>query len=613
MDEYQYDLNYQYKDTTGRISGGMTSQGSNYSDTGVSQYWYQTLSTTVGYMYFKVPPSVTDWKTSGVLWLQGNGTVIVKTTQDRRKRPGELISHTEKEPKVYTLSNKDVRVIGTNNFGDLGNLVTTIPVFANNADEAIQRYIKTGDTSGALNRDQIDTSSIATKVYVDGKTKPNITISWETTSGEDSDNIHIKILNTPTYGDASQGEELVNSLIAFSNESVSYTWGALENLAYGGDVKNIAILTNNKSSLNNVCTAYVSNDSRFSPSEVTASEDGKNTIQCIEGDGSEDGSDESENDTTDKSDAKDENTVVNTANLLTTTYKLTDLQLQQLGNFLWQDDFITNIKLINNSPIENIVSVKAIPCLFTGTESKNVVCGNVDTGVSGVVITNNYLKKTIGTISVSNWYNNFIDYENTKITLYLPLIGQITDLDPHEVMGYKITLKYCFDVITGDVLAMLFNNRGGKNVQNIIGIYRGNCGIDIPLTSSNRAQVEAGYISDAISGVASIVSKNPLGVANAGMSALTRQNTSHSTGSVSGVTAQGLPKKAYLTIMTQGAESYGKNFKHTFGRVCMRGVSKLSSLKGFTLVDSSIDLSTISCTQTEREELRTILASGFYM
>ena len=286
MDEYQYDLNYQYKDTTGRISGGMTSQGSNYSDTGISKYRYQTLSTTVGYMYFKVPPSVTNWKTSGVLWLQGNGTVIVKATEDRRKSPGELISHKELEPKVYTLSNKDVIVIGTNNFGDLENLVTTIPVFANNADEAIQRYIKTGDTSGALNREQLDTSAIATKVYIDGKRKPNITISWETTSGEDSDTIHIKILSTPTYGDASQGEELVNNLIAFSHESVSYTWGALENLAYGGDVKNIAILTNNKSSLDNVCTACVSDDGRFAPTTETSSEDGKNTIQCFEGDGS---------------------------------------------------------------------------------------------------------------------------------------------------------------------------------------------------------------------------------------------------------------------------------------------------------------------------------------
>ena len=613
MSDFNYDLDFQYKDTTGRISGGMTSQDTQENSHGVSEYRYQTLSTTVGYMYLRVPHPDQDWKKIGKFWLYGNGTVIVKGSIDRYE-PNKPPTHRDIDIQTYKLSTKDPIGLTTNGFGATVNpIVTTIPIFSANADEAIKRYIESGDTSGALNRDQLETSAIATKVYVDGKTKPNVTISWETTSGEDSDTIHIKILNTPTYGDANQGEELVNNLIAFSNGSVSYTWGALENLAYGGDVKNIAILTNNKSSLNNVCTAYVADDGRFAPTTETKSEDGKNSIQCFEGDGSDDGSDESENDTTDKSDAEDENTVVNTANLLTTTYKLTDVQLQQLGNFLWQDDFITNIKLINNSPIENIVSVKAIPCLFNGSENKNVVCGNVDTGVSGVVITNNYLKKTIGTINVSNWYNNFIDYENTKITLYLPLIGQITDLDPHEVMGYKITLKYCFDVITGDVLAMLFNNRGGKNVQNIIGIYRGNCGIDIPLTSSNRAQVEAGYISDAISGVASIVSKDALGVANAGMSALTRQNTSHSTGSVSGVTAQGLPKKAYLTIMTQGAESYGKNFKHTFGRVCMRGVSKLSSLKGFTLVDSSIDLSRIPCTQTEREELRTILASGFYM
>ena len=613
MSDFNYDLDFQYKDTTGRISGGMTSQDTQQNSNGVSEYRYQTLSTTVGYMYLRVPYPDQDWKKLGMFWLYGNGTAILKGSIDRYE-PDKPPTHRDVDIQTYKLSTSQPIGLTTNGFGAETNpVVTTIPIFSANADEAIQRYIESGDTSGALNRDQLETSAIATKVYVDGKTKPNVTISWETTSGEDSDTIHIKILNTPTYGDANQGEELVNNLIAFSNGSVSYTWGALENLAYGGDVKNIAILTNNKSSLTNVCTAYVADDGRFSPTTETKSEDGKNSIQCFEGDGSEDGSDESENDTTDKSDAEDENVVINTANLLTTTYKLTELQLQQLGNFLWQDDFITNIKLINNSPIENIVSVKAIPCIFTGTESKKVVCGNVDTGVSGVVITNNYLKKTIGTINVSNWYNNFIDYENTKITLYLPLIGQITDLDPHEVMGYKITLKYCFDVITGDVLAMLFNNRGGKNVQNIIGIYRGNCGIDIPLTSSNRAQVEAGYISDAISGVASIVSKDALGVANAGMSALTRQNTSHSTGSVSGVTAQGLPKKAYLTIMTQGAESYGKNFKHTFGRVCMRGVSNLKSLKGFTLVDSSIDLSTISCTQTEREELRTILASGFYM
>ena len=63
--------------------------------------------------------------------------------------------------------------------------------------------------------------------------------------------------------------------------------------------------------------------------------------------------------------------------------------MQALGNFIWTDNFMKNIKLLNNSPIENIVSVKAIPSIFDGTEEKHVVCGNVDTNVTGIVITNN--------------------------------------------------------------------------------------------------------------------------------------------------------------------------------------------------------------------------------
>ena len=166
-------------------------------------------------------------------------------------------------------------------------------------------------------------------------------------------------------------------------------------------------------------------------------------------------------------------------------------------------------------------------------------------------------------------------------------------------------------MVTGYVLAELFNNKGGG--LNLMGIYKGNIGIDIPLTASNRAQVEAGYVSDFISAVGSVATKNITGVAEAGLSAITRQNTTKSSGSVSGVTAQGLPNKAYLTVITNIPQEYSKQFRKTYGRVCMLGVKKLSQLKGFTKVSPEIDLSGISCTETERNELREILANGFYM
>ena len=489
---------------------------------------------------------------------------------------------------------------------------SNIPIFSSDNTTAIDNYIKTGDTSGALNKDDIENKSAETTIYLDGSKPPNITICWQSTGDTIPDHMNVVIYATPTYGAEEGKTELSRTLYSWGDSGVSFTWGSLENLMYGGDVPSIIIETNYKGATDNIATAYVDSDGKsYQPSERTYSGDGKNSIQVVVGEppSDEENSDQKEQEKS-EADEKEENTNVNTASLLTRTYQLTKEQLQSLGNFLWSDSFFDNIKLINNSPIENVVSVKAIPCDFLTEASKNIVLGNVETTVQGNPLTNNYIKKTIGTVKVANQENNFIDYENCDILLYLPLIGTITDLNPREVMGYTITLKYCYDAITGDVLAEIFNNRAGK--ENIIGVYRGNCGVDIPLTSSNRAQVEAGYISDAISGVASVVSKNPLGVINAGMSALTRMHTSHSTGSVSGATAQGLPNKAYLTIITSLPQKVTQVFRHTYGRVCCNN-HKLGDLNGYTMCDDKIDLSSISCTETEKEELRSFLATGVYL
>lgn len=517
----------------------------------------------------------------------------------------------------FSLNNSNYINIGVTAGGSslvADGFVTTIPIFDPNNTEAIQRYIESGDTSGAKNRDMLDLSAIWTKVYLDGSAPPNITITWGVEKGDEPEHVNVVIYATPTYGAEEGKTELSRTLYSWGDSGVSFTWGSLENLMYGGDVPNIIIETNNKGSENNIATAYVDSDGKsYQPSEKTYSADGKNSIQVVIGEppSDEENSDQKEQEKSEASENEnEENTNINTASLLTRTYQLTREQLQSLGNFLWGDSFLDNIKLINNSPIENVVSVKAIPCDFLTDASKNIVLGNVETTVQGNPVTNNYIKKTIGTVKVANQENNFIDYENCDILLYLPLIGTITDLNPREVMGYTITLKYCYDAITGDVIAEIFNNRAGK--ENIIGVYRGNCGVDIPLTSSNRAQVEAGYISDTISGVASIVSKNPLGVVNAGMSALTRMHTSHSTGSVSGATAQGLPNKAYLTIITSLPQKVTNVFRHTYGRVCCNN-HKLGDLNGYTMCDDKIDLSSIACTETEKEELRSLLATGVYL
>lgn len=480
-----------------------------------------------------------------------------------------------------------------------------IPVFKSVKDA--ENYIRNGDWSNALNADALNKAKVITRVYVDNSTPPNLKIVFDIDEPEESTKeppgmIWLRFWKTTDYADM-QGATMFKQQGFQFGGNVSYTWTALE---FMGGGKDLAIETSTHADNSDNVIAYVADNGTCQPLDTPIS-NAKNSIVCIRGNG--DGDDGYKKPTED-SDGADENASANVSNLLTTTYKLSQAQLQALGNFLWQDSFMNNIKLLNNSPIENLVSVKALPVSLPVGNEQALVLGNVDTGIKATPVTNTYIKFTMGTKKVPHFENNFSDYNNVTCDVYLPCIGTIADIDPREVIGQKLTLKYCFDVVTGDVLAELFNNKGGA--LNLMGIYKGNIGIDIPLTASNRAQVEAGYISDFISAVGSVATKNITGVAEAGLSAITRQNTTKSSGSVSGCTAQGLPIKPYLHISSPVVPDYSDTFVHTYGRPCLLS-KKLSKLKGYTQVDKNCDLSGIPCTQKEKEMLRNIISSGFYL
>lgn len=530
--------------------------------------------------------------------------VYVYTTKDTGKMTRD-IEWTDGHKSTETREIVDYQGILAFDSSNPTTVTIDFPSFKNLQDA--ENYIKNGDWSNALNADALQTAKTITRVYVDNSTPPNLKIVFDIDEPEDSDKqppsmIWLRLWKTKDYADIQDATMFKQQGFQFGG-NVSYTWGVLE-LMGGG--KDLAIETSTHADNSDNVIAYVADNGSCQPLD-TPTTNAKNSIVCIRGNG--DGDDGYKKPTED-SDATDDNSNANVSNLLTTTYKLSKAQLQSLGNFLWQDSFITNIKLLNNSPIENLVSVKALPVSLPVGSEQALVLGNVDTGIRATPVTNTYIKFTMGTKRVPHFENNFSDYNNVTCDVYLPCIGTIADIDPREVIGQTLTLKYCFDVVTGDVLAELFNNKEGA--LNLMGIYKGNIGIDIPLTASNRAQVEAGYISDFISAVGSVATKNITGVAEAGLSAITRQNTTKSSGSVSGCTAQGLPIKPYLHISSPVVPDYSDTFVHTYGRPCLLS-KKLSKLKGFTQVDKNCDLSGIQCTQKEKELLRNIISSGFYL
>ena len=330
---------------------------------------------------------------------------------------------------------------------------------------------------------------------------------------------------------------------------------------------------------------------------VKEGEDGSKIVTSDDDDGYSDDKDDDEND-------NDTSDVSSGIGVLTTTFKMTKDRLQQLGRFLWGSNIFDNFSLICNNPIENIISCKSIPLSLDGSRQK-VILGNVDTGVNGDKVSNNFAKQNIGSITITEKYHNFLDYAPyTNVIIYLPYVG-FKELDTNLVMGKTLSISYTVDIITGGCLCQIKSN----NVK--LYEFNGNMGIDIPITASNRAQVEAGYISSGIGIASSVASGNIVGAVTSLINSAESQYHYASTSSPNPMCVASTNRTCYV-ILDRPTYQTLKSFNHTRGKKCYL-TKTINTLKGYTICDEHIDLSGIRATDSEKEELIKILSGGFFV
>ena len=296
----------------------------------------------------------------------------------------------------------------------------------------------------------------------------------------------------------------------------------------------------------------------------------------------------------------------NALNVICRTYYITTSNLRSLSQFLWSDNFTQNIKLLNNDPIENIVSCKMLPFVLNGSNA-TVVCGNVDTGVSAESIANNYYH-VIGSINIPSYYNNFLDYAPyTKLTIFLPFIG-FKEIDCNLYIGKTLKVAYIHDIITGTCKALLYSN--DIYVQSFDGVS----GIDIPLTASNNSQIANAFIGSAVGSVAQFFGDPIGGLLSLGKatvsSALATQHYS-TQGSYSPSCGAYETHICYI-IVDRPSMQYSKTYNHDYGRPCNLS-QNIGNLKGFTKMCDNIDCSGISCTENEKEMIKQLLTNGIYV
>ena len=289
---------------------------------------------------------------------------------------------------------------------------------------------------------------------------------------------------------------------------------------------------------------------------------------------------------------------------LNTSYALTRGRCKSFSNYIWTAGLFDNIKLLNQSPIENIVSCKIFPMTFTGTD-ETMMLGNVNTTTGARIGDTSTFLYDIGTVTVKPYYNSFLDYSPyTTLSIFLPFCG-IHELDCKLLMGKNLNVKYAVDVVCGTCKAMLY-------VEGIeLYSFDGQMGIDIPIASGTRAQVEKALISGAVSTISSIATQNPVGVATSLLNTATSSLHNQTSGSHSSATSAYETLQVYL-IYDRPVYQNLEGFAHAFGRFC--GLTKnLGNLDGFTVCNENVELSGIVCSSEEKEELKSLLTGGVFL
>ena len=299
--------------------------------------------------------------------------------------------------------------------------------------------------------------------------------------------------------------------------------------------------------------------------------------------------------------------------ILTKTYAMTSLVMQNVGSKLWSQSYFDVLKIQNN-PIENIVSVKWFPFSVVGPTG-SVKVGDVDFQINADVVDSIY-KFTLGSIryDADDKSNpSFLDMSPfTTIKLHLPYCG-IIQLDATEMLNRKITVKYTVDLVSGDCMAFIYldDNIPYMNVA-------GHCGVDIPLTSTNRIQAEMRAASTTISAVtgaaAHMVSGDLAGAAmDAAQGALSiggMDYTSQRTSSHSPACTSTGNRACYLEIF-KPAYKESAGFKSRHGYPCHL-YKQLGSFTGFVKCDARTKID-FAMTKRENEMLEQLLTSGVYV
>ena len=294
---------------------------------------------------------------------------------------------------------------------------------------------------------------------------------------------------------------------------------------------------------------------------------------------------------------------------LINAYKISDSELNNLSDWLWQDDIIKYLSsLFSNNPLDCIINSVLLPFSPLTGGSQNITIGGKTSNVTAERVVGQFVQFDFNYDGLqSHLWGSALDYERgLKCTLYVPFVGQV-NIATNLCAYTHLTLRYIIDVVSGQGIVALLSKKSTAtwDVERddiVVDTWSFNCASTVPLVRRDIS----GIISGAIGAAASIASGNVLGVASSVMQAKPSVQKSGQYNTNSGYLGGRRPYITYeFTKAVIPSNLYNINGRPQYASV------KLSTCKGFTKCDNpQIEFKNSKPTSEEINEIYNMLEEG---
>ena len=519
--------------------------------------------------------------------------------------PQDILADGTEIPNVG--GNHDILGIGVT------KLVTPFPVFASDDFQGVYNYFTNGDDSSKIIQEPpavhwdfyVDEDTKACKLTVNLDTKNPVTSYTNMIGIEDLDGLKV-VFNETTYsGDV---ETFINikgaGLASGAFHHIHIKTDAIINgfdfnfdywLRLDIQYQYQGLLSEPSYDAN---PNFISSDDIY-PSTVTYTIGNFDVFD--ENKNPDDGKDIDEEDTVDfpKDDVDDLPIASHT--ILTQTYVLTKPQIDSLGVALWDTNFFEALVKNANYPLDNIISCKLFPLNLGHGNASQLMIGNVDMGFQCYKLDNKQVyKSTVLHYNPIFTKRKFLNYEPfSNYMIYLPFVGTV-NINSQFLVDRDVQIAWIVDFTTGDLTTVVMTD--GRTRYS----FNSQVAVDIPLSASNRSQVEASTLKQA---VGNLIGGNVGGAVSTAVSGLLSGETSTST-PPSSSNALCMSMTPYIIAeRVQYVDSDG--YDKTYG-VPLREYWQLGYLQGFTQCQN-VHLEKCSATSEEKALIETLLEQGVYL